>query len=213
MWIFLILFLPCFFAFFCIVDLPGLKIEKKVIVMYLIAAFLGIIFITVHALLILPHYEPKLNFFYNVIQLFLRNFLIPVLVCGVLFFILSTNYGDFSIDNCFALLMGFYSVFIPYSVVSNNEYLTGFQLFFVPVLYGIMLLNFRLVARFIINMFSGKINIFLIILTILGLILLLFMPYGIESMWCCGISMLWISLAFVAYIGLGFLISFFACKN
>lgn len=211
MWLFLILFLPLVFLYLFLTDFQCLKLNKVQFLVFGISALFGIIYVITHALLVVPVFVPKLDFWYNFFVIFLYNFLIPLLYCALIFFMILKNLGDFSVDNCFSFLMGFYSIYLPYIIFSTKNTVCAFQLFCLPFLYIIMLLSLRVILKFI--LIVNKSSIFLSILLIISTLLLIAVPFMIESMWYCAINILWIIFSVILYFSIFVLLLIFACKK
>lgn len=118
----------------------------------------------------------------NMVYLLIRQTLLPALVlCGV-FIAFSKDTLDYKIKSICPLLLSFYMVYLPYSVVSTSEGLySAYGIFAKPLIYVFMILQISYCAEGIFNGINSRNKVFIVIYSFIILVYL-FIPAIIESL-------------------------------
>ncbi|MCR4939142.1 MAG: hypothetical protein K5930_03405 [Treponemataceae bacterium] len=82
-----------------------------------------------------PYRLPEFNFSSNFIYFLLYGTVFPVLCCLILFFLLGKNSWSFKTLMLSDVIPSFYTVFIPFRVISSYEIHDHFTLFILPSLF------------------------------------------------------------------------------
>jgi hypothetical protein len=133
------LFLLIIFPLLC-VDFYICNRSAKYLVVFFIGFFLAVLVCTWNALFsysTLPH---SASFLRDFCYFLFTQTIYPVLLSGFLFLLFSKDSRDFKISCFLPLFSSFYSVFLPYRIISEMTTFPFFVLFFKPVLYAEMLL-------------------------------------------------------------------------
>ena len=86
----------------------------------------------------------------NVVYLLVRQTLLPVILAYGIFFAWSKDDISYKVEAFFPLLISFYMLYLPYTIISTCEGLySAFQLFIKPVLFVVMIFSLGLSARHI----------------------------------------------------------------
>lgn len=204
MYLFLFLLLPLsFFAnYFYEVKKSN---NSSSLVVFIVGTLFGFVYITCNALFSFAESEIKYDFFYNVFYQFLNELFVPSLFCLLFVFIISKNKIIFSLTNLFPFIIAFFSVFLPFTVLSKNNDVNFFIIFYKPVLFLVLMFYLKFFINYIID---GCGFYFRKIIASVIFIIILFCPCFLESAFYMGFSSLWISCLLVLYasgcISLGF---------
>ena len=118
-----------------------------VILLGLIAAVLVCGF---RAFFLYAHRIVPYSFKSNVLYLLIRQTLLPVILLYGIFFIWSKDTVSYKVEALFPLLVSFYMLYLPYTIVSASDHVyTTFTLFIKPVLFAVMLFSIGLCAKHI----------------------------------------------------------------
>ncbi len=132
MFAFLFLAVPAFLVFYCITD-NHFENKKSFIPPVLFGFLIGLFYITIKEFFI---FNSKLNtasFFSTAAIFFMHKEFIPMAICTVIFIIFSKDSAQYKISAISPLFYSFYSVFIPYEVISHGEKTSFFCIMILPL--------------------------------------------------------------------------------
>ena len=93
----------------------------------------------------------------NVLYLLVRQTLLPVVLLYGIFFAWSKDSISYKIESFFPLLISFYMLYLPYTIISTSDGLyTSFPLFVKPVLFVVMIFSLGLSAKHIEKTLKNK---------------------------------------------------------
>ncbi|MBR0155513.1 MAG: hypothetical protein IJM22_05515 [Treponema sp.] len=147
------------------------------------------------------YYIPAASFFKNFIAYALTQAFFPVVVVyGLFFFFTKKDSLEARCSHFFPLLASFYTVYLPYVVLETDKPYSPFYLFVKPLLFLSMLvfthiwLNKACVTKLKTTTAKNFCNFAALVINI-------FFPAIIESMWICGAIMLFWGILTLAYFG------------
>ena len=151
------------------------------------AIFLGIVAAVLicgfKAFFLYSHRIIPYSFKSNVIFLLVRQTLLPVILLYGIFFVWSKDEISYKVESFFPLLISFYMLYLPYTIISTSEGLyTTFPLFVKPVLFVVMIFSLGLGAKHIEKTVRNKKFVFTAIWVIISLISVV-VPSFLESMY------------------------------
>ena len=83
-----------------------------------------------------PH---SASFLKNFVGLYLFHTLLPVVFCSALYFFFARFFkkgaAQEKAEQFFSLMLGFYTIFLPYNVFGENKLFSAFDLFALPILF------------------------------------------------------------------------------
>ena len=124
----------------------------------------------------------------NMLYLLLRQTLLPVILIYGLFFLISKDTISYKVEALFPLLLSFYMLYLPYTILSGAEHIfTTFPLFIKPVLFTVMIFSLGLSAKHIEKTILGKKYVFTAIWIIISLVSII-VPSVLESMYIMDMS-------------------------
>lgn len=119
----------------------------------------------------------------NVIYLLVRQTLLPVVLLYGIFFAWSKDKISYKVEAFFPLLISFYMLYLPYTIVSTSEGLyTTFPLIVKPVLFVVMIFSLALSAKHIEKTIKNKKYVFSAVWIIIGLVSVV-VPSLLEGMY------------------------------
>ena len=128
------------------------------------------------------------SFAMNMLYLLLRQTLLPVIVLYGVFFLISKDSVSYKVEALFPLLISFYLLYLPYTILSTSEkILTTFPLFVKPVLFTVMIFSLALCASHIEKNIIAKKYFFCAIWIIISIISIVF-PSVLETMYILDMS-------------------------
>ncbi len=124
----------------------------------------------------------------NMWYLLMRQILLPVLLLYGLFLLVSRDKLSYKIEALFPLLISFYMLYLPYTILSSSEnIITSFPLFIKPVLFTVMIFSLGLSVKHIEKTVKAKKYIFTVIWALICIISL-FVPSILETMYILNMS-------------------------
>ncbi len=124
----------------------------------------------------------------NVIYLLVRQTLLPVILVYGIFFAWSKDEVSYKVEAFFPLLISFYMLYLPYTIISTSEGLyTTFPLIVKPVLFVVMIFSLALSAKHIEKTVKNKKYAFAVIWGIIGIVSVL-VPSILEGMYILDMS-------------------------
>ena len=178
MYLFMFLLLPLILAAWCFYKKDSHLIP---------AIFLGIVAAVLvcgfKAFFLYSHRIIPYSFKSNVIFLLVRQTLLPVILLYGIFFAWSKDEISYKVESFFPLLISFYMLYLPYTIISTTEGLyTTFPLFVKPVLFVVMIFSLGLGAKHIEKTVRNRKFVFTAIWVIISLISVV-VPSLLESMY------------------------------
>ncbi|MBM7022041.1 hypothetical protein [Treponema sp. Marseille-Q4523] len=193
MYLFLIVFMPLSLVWYLIREK-----DKAVIPVAIAGALSSIVFCAFKAFFSFSYRTPRAGFFVNYVYILLAYTLIPVAAVYLVFLVLSKDDDTFLVKSYFPLLCAFFSVYLPYTVLSGSRSAySAFELFCKPVLYTAMLVSSAICVFFLYRRGTTGKRLFI---WILALALSLFVPAAIEAAWFIGLAFFVPLALFGAYV-------------
>ena len=113
------------------------------------------------AFFLYSHRIIPLSFELNMWYLLLRQTLLPVIVLYGVFFLVSKDTITYKVEALFPLLLSFYLLYLPYTILSGSEkIITTFPLFIKPVIFTVMIFSLGLGAKHIEKTIRAKKYVF-----------------------------------------------------
>ena len=193
MYLFLIVFMPVSLLWYLMHEK-----DKAAIPVALAGALSGIVFCAFKAFFTFSYRTPRSGFFVNYAYILLAYTLIPVAAVYLIFLVLSKDDDAFIAKSYFPLLCAFFSVYVPYTVLSGSRSAySAFELFCKPVLYTAMLASSAVCVSFLYRTSADENRLRTWLAMLIGF---LFVPGAIETAWFVGFaSFVWLPF-FVLYI-------------
>ena len=193
MYLFLIVFMPVSLLWYLMHEK-----DKAVISVAVTGALSSIVFCAFKAFFSFSYRTPRAGFFVNYEYILLAYTLIPVAAVYLIFLVLSKDDDAFIAKSYFPLLCAFFSVYVPYTVLSGSRSAySAFELFCKPVLYTAMLASSAVCVSFLYRTRADENRLRTWLAMLIGF---LFVPGAIETAWFVGFaSFVWLPF-FVLYI-------------
>ena len=135
----------------------------------------------------------------NVIYLLVRQTLLPVILVYGIFFVWSKDKVSYKVEAFFPLLISFYMLYLPYTIISTSEGLyTTFPLLVKPVLFVVMIFSLALGAKHIERTIVNKKYIFTVIWILISIASVI-VPSLLEGMYMLDMSYCLILLLSAVY--------------
>ncbi len=196
MYLFMFLLLPLILAAWCFYKKDSHLIP--VIFTGLVAAVLVCGF---KAFFLYSHRIIPYSFESNVIFLLVRQTLIPVVLLYGIFFAWSKDEISYKVEALFPLLLSFYMLYLPYTIISTSEGLyTTFPLFVKPVIFMVMIFSLGLGAKHIEKTVRNKKILFTVIWICISLVSLV-VPSLLETMYILDVNYLLVLILSALYSG------------
>ena len=123
------------------------------------------------------------SFEQNMWYLLLRQTLLPVIVLYGVFFLVSKDEISYRVEALFPLLLSFYLLYLPYTILSGLDHIiTTFPLFVKPVLFTVMIFLLGLGAKHIEKTVKAKKYVFTVIWILISLVSVV-VPSVLETMY------------------------------
>ncbi len=140
------------------------------------------------AFFLYSHRIVPFSFEMNMWYLLIRQTLLPVILLYGLFFLISKDTVSYKVRALFPLLISFYLLYLPYTILSGSEkIITTFPLFIKPVLFTVMIFSLGLSANHIEKTVRAKKYVFTAIWIIVALISIV-APSLLETMYIMDMS-------------------------
>lgn len=124
----------------------------------------------------------------NMWYLLLRQTLLPIIALYGIFFAVSKDTISYKVEALFPLLISFYILYLPYTILSTSEkVITTFPLFIKPVLFTVMIFSLGLSAKHIEKTIRAKKYFFTAVWIIIALVSIVF-PSVTETMYLLDMS-------------------------
>ena len=197
MYLFMLLLLPLILAAWCFYKKDSHLIP--VIFTGLVAAILVCGF---KAFFLYSHRIIPYSYKSNVLYLLVRQTLLPVVLLYGIFFAWSKDEISYKVEAFFPLLISFYMLYLPYTIISTSEGLfTSFPLFVKPVLFVVMIFSLGLSAKHIEKTLKNKKILFAVIWILIGLVSVV-IPSLLEGMYILDMNYLLVLVLSAVYSAL-----------
>ncbi len=183
MYLFMFLLLPLILAAWCFY-----KKDSHLIPVIFTGAVAAVLVCGFKAFFLYSHRIIPYSFESNVIYLLVRQTLLPVILVYGIFFAWSKDEVSYKVEAFFPLLISFYMLYLPYTIISTSEGLyTTFPLIVKPVLFVVMIFSLALSAKHIEKTVKNKKYAFAVIWGIIGIVSVL-VPSILEGMYILDMS-------------------------
>lgn len=140
------------------------------------------------AFFLYAHRVIPFSFGLNMWYLLLRQTLLPIIALYGIFFAVSKDTISYKVEALFPLLISFYILYLPYTILSTSEkVITTFPLFIKPVLFTVMIFSLGLSAKHIEKTVRAKKYFFTAVWIIIALVSIVF-PSVAETMYLLDMS-------------------------
>ncbi len=140
------------------------------------------------AFFLYAHRVIPFSFGLNMWYLLLRQTLLPIIALYGIFFAVSKDTISYKVEALFPLLISFYILYLPYTILSTSEkVITTFPLFIKPVLFTVMIFSLGLSAKHIEKTIRAKKYFFTAVWIIIALVSIVF-PSVAETMYLLDMS-------------------------
>lgn len=208
MLLFLILLLPLFLAAYCV------KVRTtKIVPVILIGSLSAVLVVVFKMLFIMSHRIVPFSFGENFVYFLVKETLIPAVVLYVIYFLVAKDNVEFKINTYLPLELAFYSVYLPYCVISTTDSIySWFSIFVKPLIYAIMIAQTGVSLRDLYRSSkSGKKGF--VVLNAFIIFLFFAVPPVMEAAYIMNYKLYVILLICAAYILLPILLYYFSKKR
>ena len=183
MLLFSFLLLPLVLILYCL-----LAKEKRNLIIVFIGILSSSILCAIKEFVLFSHRLVPYSFGLNFVYFFPQTLVVTIIVYG-LFILLTKDEWDFKIKSFFPLIMSFYSIYLPYTIIgfSNSKY-AAYYIFLKPLLYlAMILICYFYLKKFYKNLLEKKVQLSIFSITIF-LVSLIF-PAIVESLYVINSSL------------------------
>ncbi|OJF77435.1 MAG: hypothetical protein BKP49_00110 [Treponema sp. CETP13] len=193
----MLLLLPCATAFYISIDNKKGEI-KNIYSATLFGLIAGILYSFLDVLFTSDYYIAKYSIFSNLLHFGFIEMLIPIIIITSLYFVFIKSYDEM-FKALFYVFLAFFAVYMPVRIISRNENIHYFLLFFKPTLFLLSILYCRkIIFRIYNKLKTCKMSFKSLGIPIVLMIIVLLVPATAESMWLIGFSTWsWMVLFFV----------------
>ena len=174
--------------------------------------FIAVIYCIIDFFVTYPYRITLYSVFSNFPHYFVSYTLLPVLICGIILFLLSKDKWLFKIKYFTPMLVGFYTICLPYEVISSNDTFDYFLLFIVPILYITYILLQDYALETLIAVISKKVKKLALTIVIPTILVALLLPAIIFSMYYTQILTLLALILFVLLLAATIFVHLFSKK-
>ena len=197
MYLFMLLLLPLILAAWCFY-----KKDTHLIPVILTGLVAAVLVCGFKAFFLYSHRIIPYSFKSNVLYLLVRQTLLPVVLLYGIFFAWSKDEISYKVEAFFPLLISFYMLYLPYTIISTSEGVyTSFPLFVKPVLFVVMIFSLGLSAKHIEKTLRNKKIVFAVIWIIIGLVSVV-IPSLLEGMYILDMNYLLVLVLSAVYSAL-----------
>ena len=194
MYLFMFLLLPLVLAAWCFY-----KKDSHLIPAIFIGTVVAVLVCGFKAFFLYSHRIIPYSFQSNVMYLLIRQTLLPVILVYGLFFVWSKDKVSYKVEAFFPLLISFYMLYLPYTIISTSEGIyTTFPLLVKPVLFVVMIFSLALSAKHIEQTVINKKIVFTAIWILISIVSVI-VPSLIEGMYILDMSYFLILLLSAVY--------------
>ena len=183
MYFFMLLLLPLILAAWCFY-----KRDSHLVPVIFMGLIIAVLVCGFRAFFLYSHRVIPFSFGKNMWYLLLRQTLLPVVLLYGLFFLISKDSISYKVEALFPLLISFYLLYLPYTILSTSEkIITTFPLFIKPVLFTVMIFSLGLSAKHIEKTIRAQKYVFTVIWGIIAAVSIVF-PSVVETMYLLDMS-------------------------
>ena len=151
------------------------------------------------AFFLYSHRIIPLSFESNMLYLLIRQTLLPIMVLYGVFFAVSRDTISYKVEALFPLLISFYMLYLPYTILSGADHIiTTFLLFVKPVLFTVMIFSLGLSVKHIEKNINAKKYFFTAVWILISLVSIV-VPSVLETMYILDMSYFLILLLSAVY--------------
>ncbi len=194
MLLFSFLLLPLVLTLYCL-----LAKEKRNLIVIFLGVFSSTLLCAVQEFVLFSHRLVPYSFGQNLLFYFPQTLVMTIVVYG-LFILLTKDEWDFKIKSFFPLIMSFYSIYLPYTIIgfSNSKY-AAYYIFLKPLLYlAMILICYFYLKKFYKNLLEKKVPLSIFSMTIF-LVSLIF-PAIVESLYVINSSIAIVLILSILFI-------------
>lgn len=152
MLLFMFLLFPVFLTGYCFY----VK-STKIVPSIFLGLMSGILLCAFKTFFLYAHRIIPYGFAENVAYLLIRQTLLPVIVLLVLWFVFSRDDMQYKSKAVAPILLSFYLIYLPYSIVTTSEGLySGYSLFIKPLIFVSMICIISYCANMVVTTFENK---------------------------------------------------------
>ena len=148
-----------------------------------IGIFIAVIYCIIDFFVTYPYRITLYSVFSNFPHYFISYTLKPLLICGIIIFLLSKDKWFFKIKYFTPMLIGFYIIYLPYETISTNDTFDYFLLFIVPILYTTYILIQEFALEILMAIIAKKVKKLALTIVIPTILIALLLPAIIFSMY------------------------------
>ena len=183
MYLFMFLLLPAILTAWCFY-----KREPRLIPVIFTGLISAVLVCGFRAFFLYSHRIIPFSFGMNMWYLLLRQTLLPIVVLYGVFFLISKDEIAYKIEALFPLLISFYMLYLPYTILSGSEKIfTSFPLFIKPTLFTVMIFSIGLAAKHIEKTIREEKYVFSAVWILICIISITF-PSVLEAMYIMNMS-------------------------
>lgn len=149
-------------------------------------------------------------FFSNFIYYFLKETFIPLVLLYGIFFVWSKDILEYKIDSFFPLVLAFYSVFLPFSIMFGVIEFNFFQLFIKPLIFLFMIMSSFTVVKIFYRILQKELKnkyVYIILLSLAFLIILV-LPAIVDALFITTDNYFLVTVIMVVFGGIQILLDF-----
>lgn len=116
--------------------------DKKIFLPICFGLISGILVCSFKTFFVYSHRIVPYSVGQNFLFIFFRQIFFPTVILYLIFFFFSKDDFKYKIDMCCPLLLSFYMIFLPYTIITSSEGLYSiFNLFIKPVVYTFLIIQ------------------------------------------------------------------------
>jgi len=155
----------------------------KVAPVILIGFITSVLVCGFRAFVLYSHRVVPYSFEGNFIYILIREYVLPVIVLYLLYFFITKDKVEYKVEAFIPLMLGFYSVYLPYVVISGTDSVySGFEIFVKPVLIMVMIYQLGFIVQKFYKFLCNRKILLLVLCVIAGLIYIV-VPSLLETLY------------------------------
>lgn len=194
MFLFMLVLFPSVLVFF------GLRVKDKVVMPVAIgSAVFGVLSCLTLSVLSFRHRIVPFSFFSNWFYFSKTEYILPLLLVSVLYFIITKDNVSFKARNIFVVALAFFAIYMPFCIIGGDaKQFSFFEIFMKPAMILSMTVFFSFFALLLKKNICTK-NTPLIVLDCMFLLVLLLLPPAVNALWLVKMLLPVVYLGAVAY--------------
>lgn len=210
MYLFLILCMPISFYIYVLLDKKDSKFQKGFF--YLIGLILASIHLVFDFFLNSSYSNAVFNVRNNYISFLLNPVLIPVLICSFILLLFAKDKIIFKLSNLPSLIIGYFSLFVPFYVITRNQNFDLFLLLLLPLIFVWLVFYFDCAMSLIIKLILKEYKKLTILFVILCILVAIIIPPLFYALYFVDLLIPLLVFLLVLYFALPVLLKFFSEK-